>query len=164
MRFRKLRIAWSVACVVACVLLIALWVRSYWHADQIYGHTAPTKVLHFGSMGGQLTFRYIKHYNGSGIVKNWMPDGEPVSDITKRRDQSFPNGQDDLLIYRYHSRFNFGWLQDGFYIPHWTLALLAGLLAPIPWLRYRFSLRTLLIATTLVAVALGLIVWLNRRA
>src|SRR5689334_2253638 len=29
MKFRKLRIAWSVACGVACVLLIALWVRSY---------------------------------------------------------------------------------------------------------------------------------------
>ena len=28
-----------------------------------------------------------------------------------------------------------------------------------PWLRWRFSLRTLLIATTLVAVVLGLIVW-----
>ena len=30
MRFRKLRIAWSVACGIACVLLIVLWVRSYW--------------------------------------------------------------------------------------------------------------------------------------
>ena len=29
MRFRKLRIAWSVACGIACVLLIVLWVRSY---------------------------------------------------------------------------------------------------------------------------------------
>ena len=36
--------------------------------------------------------------------------------------------------------------------------------AVLPWirqLRYRFSLRTLLIATTLIAVALGLIVWLR---
>ena len=32
MRFRKLRIAWSVVCGIACVLLIALWVRSYWWA------------------------------------------------------------------------------------------------------------------------------------
>jgi hypothetical protein len=29
MRFRKLRIAWSVFCGVTCVLLIALWVQSY---------------------------------------------------------------------------------------------------------------------------------------
>ena len=30
MRFRKLRIAWSVGCGILCVLLIVLWVRSYW--------------------------------------------------------------------------------------------------------------------------------------
>src|SRR5438105_1666000 len=30
MRFRKLRIAWSVFWGLAAVLLIALWVRSYW--------------------------------------------------------------------------------------------------------------------------------------
>ena len=35
MRFRKLRIAWSVACGIACVLLIVLWVRSYWSCDQV---------------------------------------------------------------------------------------------------------------------------------
>src|SRR6476660_2540884 len=29
MIFRKLRIAWSVGCAIACVLLIVLWVRSY---------------------------------------------------------------------------------------------------------------------------------------
>jgi hypothetical protein len=30
MRFRKLRIAWSVICGIACVLLIVLWVQGYW--------------------------------------------------------------------------------------------------------------------------------------
>ena len=29
MRFRKLRIAFSATCLIACVLLIVLWVRSY---------------------------------------------------------------------------------------------------------------------------------------
>ena len=31
MRFRKLRIAWSVAWGIVCVLFIVLWVWSYWH-------------------------------------------------------------------------------------------------------------------------------------
>ena len=44
---------------------------------------------------------------------------------------------------------------------HWLPALLFAAVAAIPWLRWRFSLRTLLIATTLVAVVLGLIVWLR---
>ena len=42
MRFRKLRIAWSVVWGIACVLLIVLWVRSYWQVDilwhNLYGY------------------------------------------------------------------------------------------------------------------------------
>src|SRR6476660_5145825 len=33
MRFRKLRIAFSATCIIACALLIVLWVRSYWRQD-----------------------------------------------------------------------------------------------------------------------------------
>src|SRR6476469_5066865 len=47
-------------------------------------------------------------------------------------------------------------------LPYWFLVSLSVIFAVGPWirqLRWRFSLRTLLIATTLVAVVLGLIVW-----
>ena len=47
-------------------------------------------------------------------------------------------------------------------LPHWFALVVVALLATSPWLSYRFSLRTLLIATTLVAVVLGLIVWSAR--
>jgi hypothetical protein len=45
--------------------------------------------------------------------------------------------------------------------PHWLLALVLGAIAACTSAKrpYRFSLRTLLIATTLVGVALGLIAW-----
>lgn len=49
--------------------------------------------------------------------------------------------------------------------PDWFLIGVAIALSAAPWLRWsnRFSLRTLLITTTLVAVVLGLIVWsINR--
>jgi hypothetical protein len=47
-------------------------------------------------------------------------------------------------------------------IPHWLPVLLAGLLAAVLGIRrpFQFSLRTLLIATTIFAVWLGLIGWL----
>src|SRR3954451_10336249 len=35
MRHRKLRIAWSVACGIICLLLVALWVRSYFSFDEL---------------------------------------------------------------------------------------------------------------------------------
>ena len=46
MRFRKLRIAWSVAWGVACLLLIVLWVRSYRQVDtldNLYGYRIDAK-------------------------------------------------------------------------------------------------------------------------
>jgi hypothetical protein len=43
-------------------------------------------------------------------------------------------------------------------LPHWFYLLLASLIAAAVWIR-RFSLRALLVAITLVAVTLGLIVW-----
>ncbi len=49
------------------------------------------------------------------------------------------------------------------HMPYWSLTLLTGLLAIAPWLPWHFSLRTLLVATTLFALALGTIVWLAHR-
>ena len=45
-----------------------------------------------------------------------------------------------------------------FRFPYWFAAFILGMIAELPWLHWRFSLRTLLIATTLAAVVLGLIV------
>jgi hypothetical protein len=41
--------------------------------------------------------------------------------------------------------------------------LSALVIATLPWFRWRFSLRTLLIVTTLIAVGLGLIVYFSRQ-
>jgi hypothetical protein len=61
--------------------------------------------------------------------------------------------------------FDFEWgSYHQFSIPHWYFIVAAVVLALLPhvtFLRVRFSLRTLLIATTLVAAALGLIAWLR---
>jgi hypothetical protein len=51
-------------------------------------------------------------------------------------------------------------------VPHSILVIFAVAVALAPWLRhftYRFSLRTVLIATTLAAIVLGLAVWAARR-
>ncbi len=41
MKHRKLRIAWSVTWSIVAVLLMALWMRSYWRADSILWWAAP---------------------------------------------------------------------------------------------------------------------------
>lgn len=49
-------------------------------------------------------------------------------------------------------------------VPHWFQVVVFVLIAAVPWSPWsrRFSLRTLLIATTLLAVVLGLAVWSAR--
>ncbi len=49
------------------------------------------------------------------------------------------------------------------YIPHWFVIILAATSGIVPWLRWHFSLRTLLIATTLIALVLGLAVYAARK-
>jgi hypothetical protein len=43
-------------------------------------------------------------------------------------------------------------------VPHWLAVVLTAAIAASVWIRWRFSLRTLLIVMTLVAVGLGAIV------
>ncbi len=53
MRFRKLRIAWSVVCGIACVLLVVFWVRSYFKVDYVFYDTAQ-KTYSMASYHGRL--------------------------------------------------------------------------------------------------------------
>jgi hypothetical protein len=47
MKYRNLRIAWSVAWGVVCLLLVVLWVRSYWWADAINQLTPEPPLADF---------------------------------------------------------------------------------------------------------------------
>ena len=51
-------------------------------------------------------------------------------------------------------------------VPYWFPVAILASLAAVPWIRWskRFSLRTLLIATTLVAVGFGIVVVLSKRS
>jgi hypothetical protein len=55
MRFRKLRIAWSVVCGIFWLLLIMLWVRSYWIVDVLEKRTA-TQIFQLESQASRLSF------------------------------------------------------------------------------------------------------------
>jgi len=59
-KFRKLQIAWSVLCGLACVLLIVLWVRSYRHFDELDVQLIRTQALSLENKGDILLFRENK--------------------------------------------------------------------------------------------------------
>jgi hypothetical protein len=140
LRFRKLRIAWSVGCGIACLLLIALWVRSYQYCDR---SSIVSRVFGF-STEGVLIFEWTGN----------LPLQQFFNSLMKDPSRSFVPQKGFL-------GFSTEWHPDIRYVqaPHWFPVSLATTLAALPWIHWRFSLRTLLIATTLMAVILGLIVY-----
>jgi hypothetical protein len=59
------------------------------------------------------------------------------------------------FVLRYNHR-GFGFIRIIF--PYWFAILIAGAASVAPWIHWRFSLRTLLVATALTAVILGSII------
>ena len=148
MRFRKLRIAWSVFWGLACLLLILLWVRSYWWHDYCRGAVVGMQGVYFDSAQGRIGAAVFT----PGFTE-WTSASQPIDQALSTIAMKL---RDDLGL-------GFGTTRFGnictYLAPHWFFILITAALQVAPWLRWRFSLRTLLIATTLVAVVLGLIVW-----
>jgi hypothetical protein len=146
MRFRKLRIAFSVTCLMACVLLIVLWVRSYKRVES----------LCLGTSSGNLSFA---SYVGRLQV---LVSGVPAhSSFGSQKMDVIPT---DVTTWAFNTEsVPFRLIVAA--VPFWFPVLLSATFAAMPWIRYfrRFSVRTLLIATTLVAIVLGLVVWATRQ-
>lgn len=150
MKLRKLRIAWSAIWALAAVLLIALWVRSYWWLDNLSFPAAGTAFV--GSAEGKIVVFSSPEKDPQAGDSRWELKKFPMNTIPTRARISTPTWS--FVSNRFNTEVTF---------PHWFLATLCAILAPASCLPWRFTVRTLLIATTLVALALGLIVWTLHR-
>jgi hypothetical protein len=146
MRFRRLRIAWSLAWGAIALFLCLLWIRSYWRND-IVSFYYDSNCVDIDSQRGKLF----------PLVQVFGPNDERWQLFSRAYDGSFS-------CFRHPSFYWANDLPNYFFacIPYWFLTLLPATITAVPWLPSRFSLRTLLIATTLVAVGLGLIVYIAR--
>jgi hypothetical protein len=159
MRFRKLRIACSVACALACVLLIASWVRSYWVQYRLMYPTTGQAVIEVDSAAGIV---WVQEYDVFPGVKwnralyQFKLDGQFLAVVNEVRQKTF------LGFARFGTNSVIS--ERTTVVPYWFLVLVSASLVYAPWLPWssRFGLRTLLIATTLVAVILGAIVYAVR--
>jgi len=144
MKYRKLRIAWSVTWGMVAVLLCVLWVRSYWFYELV-----DNGVYRAGS--GRGAVRII--YKGSVPPLPWLYHAEK---LTEADEHQWPKHKSPLKWY-HRPDYAAGW------IAYWLMTVSALATCVLPWIGWstRFSLRTLLIATTLVALLLGLFVWLR---
>lgn len=158
-----LRVAASVICLTACVLFSALWVRSHWWLDLSLREIGSNYGICVISKQGQLR---ITLASGPFGIAN-------VTEGTAKMDVFGETFTLPSTPYRIPVQWKtqpsvlrqFGWTRypDGhkIIVPHWFLAAIFGIAAAVPWVR-RFSLRTLLTAMTLIAGALGVIVWAAR--
>lgn len=148
---RYLRIAWTAGCGIAAVLLIVMWVRSYKNYEVI-GST-------FGNItsvqGTLVTNFFDPWYAITHLPPQWFYDCGPIYGYSHNTPiKRYPG----VLL----SHPNYGLVH--LELQSWLLLPLLILSCAAPWqtwLRFSFSLRTLLLATTAFAVLLGLVVYLQ---
>ena len=136
-------------------MFLALWMRSCTTTDAV---TIPvgSGTLVFGSLPGECGAEILK---GAGRGLQW------TSRDTDRARAEVPKTKPNLMSGVWG---RFAYIYDRgpiVIVPDWFFIGVAAVLSAAPWIRWsnRFSLRTLLITTTVVAVLLGLVVWsINR--
>ncbi len=134
---RYLRIACSATCLIACVLLIALWVKSNWYADCVerLNDGVSTKIA--AAHGVVVVSRTETDWNAVGMraeIRDSIHRNE-----NWKHSSHFPESD-------YRRRFAFSWkgLQLQIQTPIWFPVLLFATLASVPWipsLRYLVSFR-----------------------
>jgi hypothetical protein len=122
-----------------CLQLIVLWVRSYWH---------NVRLFQYHGAGPQGSFVHSECNSSSGKLAFALK--RSPAQVSRLPEYEFAGFQTVNQSGRLAIQ-----------MPLWFPVLLTTVLAALPWCRWskRFSLRTLLIATTLVALALGLVVY-----
>ncbi len=169
MKFRKLRIAWSVICGIVCLLLVLLWVRSYWWIDHLQ-HVSTTFFSDTCPYDGKLVFNWsYPNVTESAMArrgKRWRLWAQSV--------ESWRGNTAPPLRKRLFQPFSLTLNPNQLVIPLWSLVLLSLTLFALPWLqnlrrrvRLRgvlnsttissFSLTDLLLATALVAIGITMV-------
>jgi hypothetical protein len=163
---KYLRIAATALSVTVCVLLVALWVRSYWYEDQLANYMVEiggyrTGGYVFRSRQGNLLISTYDAMNDPGMIPPltypWYIESKR---ITGPMTHTLANKSTTNALWRFGIRRS----AEATYVnvPHWFVIILSAMLLAMLGRRQlwtaRFSLRTLLIAWTLVAVGLAIIV------
>lgn len=136
-KIRTVQIAVSAVCLLACALIVALWVRSYWTADVLRwaGSGKVTLILKLGTV--TFTSSTVQ-FSGA---PTWQWESTPTEDM-------MPDSLRDWRLRVGNSAF----IRFPFCLPV-AIFLLSAI---APWIRWHFSLRALLIAIAVIALLLGL--------
>jgi hypothetical protein len=143
------RVAVTTAYLAVSLLLTWIWIVSYRWNDTIQG-VLGTQRIQFASDRGLVSMYVFPERNSPNFPdRSWI----------HQRQTSPPDLNEWGRSWAFHKI-----LPAGIYlaVPHWPAVLIVTVIAAAPWLHKinfprRFSLRFLLIVTTLFAIALGLL-------
>jgi hypothetical protein len=138
----------SIICLVACVALMGLSVRSYYAADDVRGRFGDERGFAVVSMQGRLMLVVTRSCDWP-----WMHDSCSIDTSMRFPDKLMGSGFPGV-------RWDF--LPTGCFralVPLWMPVLTIGTLAGAFQIRrpWRFTLRSLFLVTTFLAAVLGMI-------
>ena len=149
-RLRTARIAVSATCIFLLVICSSLWVSSYFMV-LLLGRDVGLREVAVASLPGELNL--LVHTRSRKAISQWEFGTERITRDWKHplQDLSEPS-----LIRGF--RWITGRNPVQVSVPYWFTIVLVTMCAAAPWAPWsrRFSLRSLLIGMTAVAVVLGL--------
>jgi hypothetical protein len=146
--FRGLRIAISAVCGLMCLLLVVLWLRSYWWVDGFWWNGTSNSYFLSSTQGG---INYART-NGTVGAETWRIASDAIDPLI--------DGEPIFL----RPVFEVFWGEPGYdqvSIAYWVPTMFFAVATAAMGVR-RFSLRALLIVTRVVALLLGLAAYLTK--
>ena len=155
---RFLQITVSVVFGLLCFVFTELWMRSYRWETILQGVIGTERVQIGTALGVMEVYISLNVQSPNFPSRPFSPNLQSPNipnTSWSRQSLSVPSFRTQRIVWKLHRLKPNG---INIAVPHWFLVLISALLAVAPWARRRFSLQTLLIATTLVAVLLGAMV------
>jgi hypothetical protein len=143
---RVLRWAVSIVAFTACLLMGVLWVRSYWRADQFVLPLSASRAFMAVSLGGATSWR----------LGPWRPNWSQSMEITSVSPGVLTLGRAvDWMGNLRNARFS----RESMRLPHWMLILACALIGAAPWMRWRFSVRGVLVLMVFLAAMFAILIF-----
>jgi hypothetical protein len=152
-----LRVTGAVSLSILCVVLTAIWVRSYWWADVVWYR--PTNSVAFNVMSHEGAFTFTELERNSLLAM-----GSPPSLGWSHREywyKGYRGVTEKAMLARVFRGFH-NVQRSKWQAPYWLCMLLLVLAGFVLHYFQSFSLRTLLVWTTVVTAVLGLVAIMAR--
>jgi hypothetical protein len=150
-----LRYAPAIVFALLALAFVGLWVRSYYVIDTAYGRVGESRQIGWGFSRGLVTIRYADLGRPIRKFQGWHFNSRPVEP-----DAIADNGWSEQTYVGF-GRVNGVLGVVNYYFPFWLPTLIAASLAAVFAFKpiTRFTVRGLLVTTTLLAAVLGLVVY-----